>query len=157
MEKMHLQFAVPYWLLWYLLDITFYRLLLPLFDKVPPRLRPLAVLAAVALALVCGYVPEFGYYLTTGRFFSFLPFFLAGYYLSRSGWFPHCLELALAEKMAFRPGRGARRPLVRCCGRASSPRRCSMALCPTPSPEGASDRRSGCCSPASPSAGFWRC
>lgn len=101
MEKMHLQFAIPYWLLWYLLDITFYRLLLPLFDKVPPRLRPLAVLAAVALALVCGYVPEFGYYLTTGRFFSFLPFFLAGYYLSRSGWFPHCLNWPWKKKWPF--------------------------------------------------------
>lgn len=91
-QALHLQFTVPYWLLWYLLDLIFCRLLIPLADKVPGLLRPLAVLASVGLALVCGYVPEFGYYLSAGRFFSFFPFFLSGYYLSQTRWFPDWLE-----------------------------------------------------------------
>lgn len=97
----HLQFTVPYWLLWYLLDLIFCRLLIPLVDKVPRPLRLPAVLASVGLALVCGYVPEFGYYLSTGRFFSFFPFFLAGYYLAQSRWFPVWLEQRRLKQLPF--------------------------------------------------------
>lgn len=97
----HLQFTVPYWLLWYLLDLIFCRLLIPLADKVPRLLRLPAVLASVGLALVCGYVPEFGYYLSIGRFFAFFPFFLAGYYLAQSRWFPAWLEQSRLKQLPF--------------------------------------------------------
>lgn len=94
-EELMLQFTTPYWLLWYLLATIFYRLLIPLLDKIPLPLRPLTVAGAVGLALACGYVPEFGYYLSAGRFFAFLPFFLSGYYLSRTRWFPRWLDRPL--------------------------------------------------------------
>lgn len=100
-QGIHLQFTVPYWLLWYLLDLIFCRLLIPLMDRVPRPLRLLAVLASVGLALVCGYVPEFGYYLSTGRFFSFFPFFLAGYYLAQSRWFSPWLEKSRVKQLPF--------------------------------------------------------
>lgn len=95
LHELVLQFTTPYWILWYLLATTFYRLLIPLLDKVPPLLRPAIFAGSIGLALMCGFVPEFGYYLSAGRFFAFLPYFLAGYYLSRSSWFPKWLDKPL--------------------------------------------------------------
>ena len=56
--KVRLQFTVPYWLLWSLLDLIFYRLLIPLFDKVPRPPHPLPAgvhrgLGGAAVAEVC--------------------------------------------------------------------------------------------------------
>ena len=96
-RELVLQFTTPYWILWYLLATTFYRLLIPLLDKAPRFVRPVVFAASVALALLSGFVPEFGYYLSAGRFFSFLPYFLSGYYLARSKWFPTWLERPLAS------------------------------------------------------------
>lgn len=93
-----LQFTTPYWLLWYLLATIFYRLTVPLLDRVPQRCRPLALLGAVLLSLAAGYVHELGYFLTLARFFSFCPYFLAGHYAAQSGPFLRWMDRPLGQK-----------------------------------------------------------
>jgi fucose 4-O-acetylase-like acetyltransferase len=66
--------ATPYWLLWYLLSLACWRLLLPLFARLPGRLW-----IAMAIALVAGCSSDIGYYLSLSRTLVFLPMFLLGW------------------------------------------------------------------------------
>ncbi|WP_119396246.1 acyltransferase family protein [Salinibius halmophilus] len=69
----------PYWLLWFLLSLFFWRLLLPLILQ----LR-FPLLFSIALGLLAGYANNIGYFFGVARTFYFLPFFVAGYLLSPS-------------------------------------------------------------------------
>ena len=82
-QEVSLQFSTPYWLLWYLLVTIYCYLLLPFFDAVKPYSCVFMVCASVLLSLLAGYDTSIGYYGSLARFFSFLPFFLAGHYYSR--------------------------------------------------------------------------
>lgn len=75
-----IEFGTPYWLLWYLLVTIFCYLLLPLFDSKNKNSRIAFVIASFLLAILTGYDTSLGYYGSLSRFFSFLPFFLIGYY-----------------------------------------------------------------------------
>lgn len=75
-----LQFTTPYWLLWYLLVLIFYNLLIPLIDTSVHRYRVLLIIGSVVLSLLAGYDMSIGYYMSLSRFFTFLPYFLIGYY-----------------------------------------------------------------------------
>ncbi|MFL5320294.1 MAG: acyltransferase family protein [Myxococcaceae bacterium] len=68
----------PYWILWFLLSLFFWRLLLPLLVKTR---APFTV--AVVLALGAGFVPAIGYVFSLSRTFVFLPCFVAGYLTTR--------------------------------------------------------------------------
>ncbi len=65
---------VPYWLLWYLMSLLWWRLLLPFVMAVRAPL-----VFALALALIAGAVPGIGYEWSLSRTFAFLPFFVAGH------------------------------------------------------------------------------
>lgn len=75
-----LQFTKPYWLLWYLMAITFYYLLIPFFQTQDTRRQIIILCASVIVSLLTGYDNSIGYNLTLSRFFVFLPYFLAGQY-----------------------------------------------------------------------------
>lgn len=79
-----LQMTKPYWLLWYLMTVTFYYLLIPFFDTHDPKKQILFVTASIVLSLLAGFDKQIGYFLSLSRFFTFLPFFLTGYYLSQN-------------------------------------------------------------------------
>ncbi|CAG1772201.1 hypothetical protein BAC3_02409 [uncultured bacterium] len=66
----------PYWLLWFLLSLFFWKLLLPIIQcfKYP-------VLLSILIGILAGYVEQTGYYLSLSRTFTFLPFFILGYQL----------------------------------------------------------------------------
>jgi fucose 4-O-acetylase-like acetyltransferase len=64
----------PQWLLWFLLSLLLWRMMLPLFLRVP-----LAVPVAVGLTLAAGYAHYIGVDLSLSRTLYFFPFFLAGY------------------------------------------------------------------------------
>ncbi len=68
----------PYWLLWFVLSLFFWRLLLPVFYKCR---FPLVV--SVLIALLVGLVPSIGYALSLSRTFVFLPFFIMGHFYGR--------------------------------------------------------------------------
>ncbi len=77
-----LQFTKPYWLLWYLLTTFCYYLILPLLESTTRKNRVLIFGICIALSLLAGYDSSIGYYGSLSRTFSFLPFFVGGYYFS---------------------------------------------------------------------------
>ena len=83
-SSVSLQFTKPYWLLWYLMTVTFYYLLIPFFETKDRRKQILIVAAAVIISLLAGFDENIGYFLSLSRFFTFLPFFLGGYYLAHN-------------------------------------------------------------------------
>jgi fucose 4-O-acetylase-like acetyltransferase len=64
----------PQWLLWFLLSLCLWRMMLPLFLRLP-----LALPVAIALTLAAGYAEYIGADLSLSRTLYFFPFFLAGY------------------------------------------------------------------------------
>ena len=64
----------PQWLLWFLLSLLLWRMMLPLFLRVP-----LALPLAVGITLAAGYAQFIGADLSLSRTLYFFPFFLAGY------------------------------------------------------------------------------
>jgi len=64
----------PYWILWFLLSLIFWKLALPVFVRLP---LPLPV--SLVLALAAGFSNKIGYALSLSRTFYFFPFFLAGF------------------------------------------------------------------------------
>ena len=77
------QFTRPYWLLWYLMTVAFYYVLIPFFETNNRRKQILIVAASIVVSLLAGFDKNIGYFLSLSRFFTFLPFFLAGYYLAK--------------------------------------------------------------------------
>lgn len=71
------EFAIlnPGWTLWYLYCMFIWRLLLP--DLV--RIRHVLIVSFL-VAILSGFLTEFGTYMALARTLGFLPFFLAGYY-----------------------------------------------------------------------------
>ena len=79
-----LQITKPYWLLWYLMTVTFYYLLIPFFETNNRRKQIRIVAASIAVSLLAGFDKNIGYFLSLSRFFTFLPFFLGGYYFAKN-------------------------------------------------------------------------
>ena len=79
-----LQFTKPYWLLWYLMTVAFYYLLIPFFETNNRQKQLMIVAASIIVSLLAGLDENIGYFLSLSRFFSFLPFFLAGHYLAKT-------------------------------------------------------------------------
>lgn len=78
---------------WYLLSCVFWYLLVPVLSE----LRPQAGIAgAVVLALGAGCLDQLGNFLSLGRTFAFLPFFVAGYYTD-----PGSFSSAIQNKRAL--------------------------------------------------------
>lgn len=78
-----LNFTTPYWILWYLLTVICYYLLLPLIDSENVCLRKFILGVAIVVSLLAGFDSSIGRYGSLSRSFTFFPFFLAGYYLSK--------------------------------------------------------------------------
>lgn len=72
----------PYWTLWYLLSLIFWRVIIqytPSWLLEKPLLR---ILTATILSLLCGLMPN-GRILSLRRTITFYPFFLFGYYMGK--------------------------------------------------------------------------
>lgn len=78
--KAHLDLTLPTMALWYLLTLFFYRFFLKDLVKIK-NILPISV----AVSLLAGFIPFLDSTLSLGRTFSFLPFFLLGYYF-REEW-----------------------------------------------------------------------
>jgi fucose 4-O-acetylase-like acetyltransferase len=65
---------VPYWIMWYLFSLIFWRMMLPIFNqfKYP-------IILSLLTGLACG-ISTYGYNLSFSRTFVFFPFFLIGHY-----------------------------------------------------------------------------
>jgi fucose 4-O-acetylase-like acetyltransferase len=81
-------FLVPQWSLWFLISLSLWQLSLYFFRKITPFL---SIFLSISISLLAGYLPFFDQLLTLQRTLTFLPFFIAGYYLSSQqiDWFKH--------------------------------------------------------------------
>lgn len=79
-ESVTLNYTTPHWLLWYLLVVIFYYLLIPVLQRQTKTEKITVFVVAVAVSLLAGFDSSIGYYLSLSRFFTFLPFFVAGFY-----------------------------------------------------------------------------
>ena len=83
-SSMTLEYFTPRWAMWFLLSMIAWKLMLPLFGKLQARYSiPLAILLGVVIGFVD--IPE--RFLSLDRTFYFFPFFLIGYYLTRTDLF----------------------------------------------------------------------
>ncbi len=69
----------PYWILWYLLSLFFWRIGLYVFEN----LR-FSLFLSFLIAHIAGYVPETGYYLGISRTLTFFPIFFLGNILTQN-------------------------------------------------------------------------
>jgi fucose 4-O-acetylase-like acetyltransferase len=84
-ESANLSLLEPFNAMWYLVSLLTWRALLPLFSKFR-----YGILAALFLALLCGYFWRINRYLSLSRTFVLFPCFLSGFYLKEKGlrkWF----------------------------------------------------------------------
>lgn len=89
-------FTTPYWLLWYLFTVICYYLLIPVIDTKSMRSRRIIIGLSILLCLLTGYDSSIGYYLSLSRSITFLPYFIAGYYWSKT-------KIAIPQKFRFIP------------------------------------------------------
>ena len=73
--RANLDFTLPTMALWYLLTLFYYRYSLKYLVKIK-KILPISVITSLA----AGFIPFLDSTLSLGRTFSFLPFFLLGYY-----------------------------------------------------------------------------
>lgn len=74
------QYTEPWWIFWYLPVIAVYHLLIPLIGVSNPPLRIGILLISLVISLIAGFSKDIGYQFSLSRIFTFLPFFIAGYY-----------------------------------------------------------------------------
>ncbi|MGE5329622.1 MAG: acyltransferase family protein [Deltaproteobacteria bacterium] len=68
----------PYWIMWFMFSMFIWKSILPYFVKIKYPL-----LVSVIIAVIAGYIPQIGYFLSLSRTITFFPFFLLGYYLKK--------------------------------------------------------------------------
>lgn len=78
------QFTTPYWALWYLLAMVFYYMLIPLLNQKKLWQCSIVFLLSIAASIIAGFDNEIGFFLTLSRFFTFLPYFVLGYYAGQN-------------------------------------------------------------------------
>lgn len=84
-NQLELQFTTPYWLLWYLVLLVFYYLLIPFFSDQRTWVRAAVMAGAFLLSIVADFDSSIGDYLQISRLFTFLPYFVLGYYAGHPG------------------------------------------------------------------------
>ena len=83
-SELRIQFVYPFWHLWFLQVITCFYLLIPLFDTDKTWKQLIFFGISVGMALIVPYDVNMDAYLSLMRDFTFLPYFLAGYYLGHN-------------------------------------------------------------------------
>lgn len=82
-KSIPLQFATPYWIMWYIVVLLYDYLTIPLLDRLrSDKMRVISI--SVIVALLAGYIDEIGYPYSLSRFIVFFPFFVVGYYMGRN-------------------------------------------------------------------------
>ncbi|SFA97600.1 Fucose 4-O-acetylase [Lentibacillus halodurans] len=71
----------PHWSLWFLFSLFSWHILLVLFKKVPPAM---GLSISIGIGLIVGYFGEIGHTFSLSRTFVFFPFFLMGYWLTKT-------------------------------------------------------------------------
>ena len=89
--QLYYNLIIPYWLMWYLLVYLFYLCLVPVLDydrknlSIPNKYVHMITMFVISITLYFAspYLFEYGEVLSILRFFTFLPYFVAGYYFKK--------------------------------------------------------------------------
>ena len=74
------KYSTPYWLLWYVFVVIVYNLLIPLFETKRGVEKVIISTIVIWLSLIVYKAGDIGYYASISRFFTFLPYFVLGFY-----------------------------------------------------------------------------
>ena len=78
----HLLLVTPYWTLWYMLSLAFWRIMLQYSPKGLLNNPVIYLPIAFILSILCGLIPD-GRIMSIQRTVNFFPFFLIGYYINK--------------------------------------------------------------------------
>lgn len=73
-------FVNPYWIMWFLLCLIYWRLVVSLFRF---QKRLLILFIALVISIMSGYIDQIGHHLSLSRAIVFFPYFLLGYFLEK--------------------------------------------------------------------------
>ena len=76
----------PWWVLWYLLSLTYWRLLIQLLPSKILNKAGAVLIVTFCISLSAGFLP-FDWFLSVQRTLSFMPFFFLGYYMKEKSLF----------------------------------------------------------------------
>ena len=76
--NLQIQITTPYWLLWYLLALVFWKFIIHLLPFNSKKEKITLLIISFILSIIVGLDTTVGYYLTLSRMIVFLPFFLLG-------------------------------------------------------------------------------
>lgn len=82
-----LEFFHPYWHLWYLVALIFWKMSLPLLDKIPKKYHALTVISLFLFGVYIGSWSTTNSFFSMQRTLAFYPFFVLGYFKKKSGTF----------------------------------------------------------------------
>ncbi len=74
-------YTTPYWILWYLLALIFWKMSIPFLDLVAAKYRGIIIVGSFLISYLCGLDSSIGYYLSLSRTICFFPYFILGYYI----------------------------------------------------------------------------
>lgn len=78
-SKITMTFYYPYWLLWYLMSLIFWKLSQPLLDKLSYKYHTLTIIITFLFGIYVGSLEFINRFLSLSRTFAFYPFFVLGY------------------------------------------------------------------------------
>jgi fucose 4-O-acetylase-like acetyltransferase len=83
MDWSKVQFSKPHWLMWFMLVMILYHLLIPFIESFENIWLVFAV--TCVLSLLAGFDANIGYFMSLGRFFTFMPYFVLGMAFRKHG------------------------------------------------------------------------
>ena len=83
--KVELIYTKPWWITWYLMTLIVYYFLISLIDVEKNTYRAIIFAASIMISLLSGFDTSVGYAMSLARTASFLPYFVAGFYLRKTG------------------------------------------------------------------------
>ncbi|MCR5361765.1 MAG: acyltransferase family protein [Bacteroidales bacterium] len=104
-HKLSISFLLtPYWTLWYLLSLVFWRVIIQFSPKSLVDKPYLYLMCSLVIAALCGLMP-YGRILSIQRTLSFCPFFLLGYYMRqgiiKTQMWPNYISIVLCVLFAI--------------------------------------------------------
>lgn len=77
-------YTTPYWVLWFLFVLIAYNVLIPMLDTDERNLQVMITVGAFACSILAGRDVSIGVYMALSRFFTFIPFFVTGFYAGKN-------------------------------------------------------------------------
>lgn len=89
MDSLFVSILTPWWILWYLLSLIYWRLILQFLPDKILRHTKIVLICTFCISILAGFLP-FDRFLSIQRTLAFMPFFFLGYYMKgKNLYLPH--------------------------------------------------------------------